>query len=149
MTLRLTIGDLAGGKIDAATQRLMDTTQIKHQHTIDEHPHIIVAGKVEHHVLIVDLAAFRHVELGVKIHAERIFIMLTTVSKWSEARSTSLVRTLPLAHRELARCPVICSILAIGVETVIPILVQCQQSASRLVAGDGFIIRLPAKEIIQ
>ena len=149
MTLLLVVLDLAGGEIDAAIQRLMDTTQIKHQHTIDEHPHIIVAGKVEHHVLIVDLAVFRHVELGVKIHAERIFIMLTTVSKWSEARSTRLVRTNPAGQRELVRCRVICSFLGIGVETVIPILVQCQQSASRLVVGDDFIIRLPAKEIAQ
>ena len=149
MILRLAIGNLAGGKIDAATQRLMDTTQIKHQHTIDEHPHIIVAGKVEHHVLIVDLAAFRHVELGAKIHAERIFIILTTVSKWSEARSTSLVRTSPVVNpRELVRHRVICSLLGIGVETVIPILVQCQQSTSRLVVGDG-AIKLPVKEIIQ
>ena len=149
MTLRPVIGDLAGGEIDAAIQRLMDTTQIKHQHIIDEHPHIIVAGKVEHHVLIVNLAVFRHVELGAKIHAERIFIILTIVSKWSEARSTSLVRTSPVDPRELVRHRVICSHLEIGVETVIPILVQCQQSAIRLVAGDGFIIRLPAKEIVQ
>ena len=149
MTLLLVVLDLAGGEIDAAIQRLMDTTQIKHQHTIDEHPHIIVAGKVEHHVLIVDLAAFRHVELGAKIHAERIFIMLSIASKWSEARSIRMARTLPVAQRELARCLVICSILGISVETIIPILVQCQQSASRLVVGDGFIIRLPAKEIVQ
>ena len=148
ITLRLVIGDLAGGEIDAAIQRLMDTTQIKHQHTIDEHPHIIVAGKVEHHVLIVDLAVFRHVELGAKIHAERIFIIISIVSKWSEARSIRLVRTRPVAQRELAQCRVICSILGIGVETVIPILVQCQQSASRRVVGDG-AIRLPAKEIVQ
>lgn len=141
--------DGVGGEIDAAIQRLMDTTQIKHQHIIDEHPHIIVAGKVEHHVLIVDLAAFRHVELGVKIHAERISIIISIVSKWSEARSTSLVRTTLVLPRELSQCLVICSILGIGVETVIPILVQCQQSASRLVFGDGFIIRLPAKEIVQ
>ena len=126
----------------------MDTTQIKHQHTIDEHPHIIVAGKVEHHVLIVDLAVFRHIEIGDKIHAEGISIIITTVSKWSEARSTRLVRTLPLAHRELVRCLVICSILGIGVETVIPIPLRFQQSASRLVLFDG-AIRLPAKEIGQ
>ena len=148
MTLLLVVLDLAGGEIDAAIQRLMDTTQIKHQHTIDEHPHIIVAGKVEHHVLIVDLAVFRHVELGAKIHAERIFIMLSIASKWSEARSIRLVCTLPFVQRELVRYRVICSILGIGVETVIPIPVQCQQSASRLVVGDG-AIRLPAKEIIQ
>ena len=149
ITLRLVIGDLAGGEIDLATQRLMDTTQIKHQHTIDEHPDIIVAGKVEHHVLIVDLAVFRHVEIGAKIHAERIFIILSIVSKWSEARSISLVRTIILRTQiELFRCLVICSILGIGVETVIPILVQCQQSASRRVVGDG-AIRLPAKEIVQ
>ena len=36
---------IVGGEIDAATQRLMDTTQIKHQHTIDEHPHIVVTGE--------------------------------------------------------------------------------------------------------
>ena len=145
----LIVFDIAGGEIDAATQRLMDTTQIKHQHIIDEHPHIIVAGKVEHHVLIVDLAVFRHVEIGTKIHTERIFIILSIASKWSEARSIRLVRTTPVAQRELVRCRVICSILGIGVETVIPILAQCQQSASRLVVGDGFIIRLPAKEIVQ
>ena len=127
----------------------MDTAQVKHQHTIDEHPHIVVTGEIKHHVLIVDLAAFRHVEIGVKIHAEGISIIITTVSKWSEARSTRLVRTLPLAHRELVRCLVICSLLGIGVETVIPILAQCQQSASRLVVGDDFIIMLPAKEIAQ
>jgi len=149
MTLCLVIGDIAGGKIDAAIQRLMDTTQIKHQHTIDEHPHIIVAGKVEHHVLIVDLAVFRHVEIGAKIHAERIFIILIIVSKWSEARGRGIVPTILVAQLELFRCRVICSIPGIGVETVIPILVQCQQSASRLIVGDGFIIRLPAKEIVQ
>lgn len=148
MTLCLVIGDIAGGKIDAATQRLMDTTQIKHQHTIDEHPHIIVAGKVEHHVLIVDLAVFRHVELGAKIHAERIFIISSTASKWSKARSLRTVRTTLVPQRELVRCRVICSILGIGAETVIPIPVRSQQSASRLVAGDG-AIRLPAKEIVQ
>ena len=151
ITLRLVVGDFAGGggEIDAATQRLMDTTQIKHQHTIDEHPHIIVAGKVEHHVLTVDLAAFRHVEIGAKIHAERIFILFSIVSKWSEARSISLVRTRILrAQIELVQFLVICSILGIGVETVIPILAQCQQSASRLVVFDD-AIRLLAKEIVQ
>ena len=149
ITLRLVIGDIAGVEIDLATQRLMDTTQIKHQHPIDEHPHIIVAGKVEHHVLIVDLAVFRHVEIGAKIHAEGIFIILSIVSKWSEARSISLVRTIILRTQiELFRCLVICSILGIGVETVIPILVQCQQSASRRVVSDGIIVR-PAKEIGQ
>ena len=142
------IVDRAVGEIDAATQRLMDTTQIKHQHIIDEHPHIIVAGKVEHHGLIVDHAAFRHVEIGAKIHAERISI-LTSIAKWSEARSSSLVRTRMLrAQIELAQCRVICSILGIGVEIVIPIIAQCQQSASRRVVSDGLIVR-PAKEIGQ
>ena len=151
ITLRLVIGDIAGVEIDLATQRLMDTTQIKHQHTIDEHPHIIVAGKVEHNVLIVDLAVFRHVEIGAKLHAERISILISIVSKWSEARSISLVRTISLLAQleQLVRCLFICSILGIGVETVIPILAQCQQSAIRLVVGDDAIIKLPAKEIIQ
>ena len=64
MTLNLVVLDLVGGEIDAATQRLMDTTQIKHQHIIDEHPHIVVTGEIKHHVLIVDFAIFRHIEIG-------------------------------------------------------------------------------------
>ena len=84
MTLNLVVLDLVGGEIDAATQRLMDTTQIKHQHTIDEHPHIVVTGEIKHHVLIVDFAIFRHIEIGPKVHAERIPIGVAVIAKRRE-----------------------------------------------------------------
>ena len=98
------VGDSAGGEIDAAMRRVMDTTQIKHQHAIDEHPHIIVAGEVEHHVPIVDLAVFRHVEIGAKIHTEGISIIASIVSKWSETKRTS---ALLISQRESIRCFVV------------------------------------------
>ena len=78
------IRDIPSSKINRSVYRLMDTAQVKHQHIIDEHPHIVVTGEIKHHVLIVDFAIFRHIEIGPKVHAERIPIGVAVIAKRRE-----------------------------------------------------------------
>ena len=84
ITLISIIRDIPSSKINRSVYRLMDTAQVKHQHIIDEHPHIVVTGEIKHHVLIVDFAIFRHIEIGPKVHAERIPIGAAVIAKRRE-----------------------------------------------------------------
>ena len=147
MTLNLVVLDLVGGEIDAATQRLMDTTQIKHQHIIDEHPHIVVTGEIKHHVLIVDFAIFRHIEIGPKVHAERIPIVVAVIAKRREQRVTIPALGL-IGQFESIAIVVIFRIFRRRIETVIPLTIRSQQTTVRRVISHS-IIRRTAEEIIQ
>ena len=44
-------GHRTGGKVDAHLHLIVDTAQVCHQHSIDEHPHIVVPGELEYHGL--------------------------------------------------------------------------------------------------
>ena len=38
--------DLSGGEVDLQAEHIMDTAQVRHQHIVDEHPHIVITGEV-------------------------------------------------------------------------------------------------------
>ncbi|WP_270308158.1 hypothetical protein [Bifidobacterium adolescentis] len=126
----------------------MDTTQIKHQHIIDEHPHIVVTGEIKHHVLIVDFAIFRHIEIGPKVHAERIPIVVAVIAKRREQRVTIPALGL-IGQFESIAIVVIFRIFRRRIETVIPLTIRSQQTTFRRVISHNGIIRRTAEEIIQ
>ena len=38
--------DISGGEVDLQAEHIMDTAQVRHQHIVDEHPHIVITGEV-------------------------------------------------------------------------------------------------------
>lgn len=52
----------------------MDTAQIKRKLSVDEYPHIIIAGKLKYHILAVDLAALRVHKRQHRFGAEQIVV---------------------------------------------------------------------------
>ena len=147
MTLSSIIRDFLSSKINRSVYRLMDTAQVKHQHIIDEHPHIVVTGEIKHHVLIVDFAIFRHIEIGPKVHAERIPIGVAVIAKRREQRVTIPALGL-LGQFESIAIAVIFRIFRRRIETVIPLTIRSQQTTFRRVISHS-LIRRTAEEIIQ
>ncbi len=140
VALRPGVGDGSGGEVDAAAERLVDAAEVEHQHAVEEHPYVIVAGEAEHHVLIVDFAVFGHVEVGAQIHAERISVVIRIVAEWREARRGAAGRARLGTQRKGFGGFVVGRVLRGCVETVVALIVERQQSAVRRVVGDRRIL---------
>ena len=49
-------GDGPGAEVDRQRRRVVDAAQVAHQHAVDEHPHVVVAGKLVRHRRAAGLA---------------------------------------------------------------------------------------------
>ena len=38
--------DRSSGEVDLQAEHIVDTAQVRHQHVVDEHPHIVITGEV-------------------------------------------------------------------------------------------------------
>ena len=47
--------NFTGGKVNVTAGRLVDTTQVQHDLAVNENPYVIVTGKVEMHILAVNI----------------------------------------------------------------------------------------------
>ena len=57
-------------KVNLAFGSIVDAADVEHEHAVDVDPHVIIAPEVKDHVLAVDLATLRHVEVGDHLHAK-------------------------------------------------------------------------------
>ena len=60
----------AGGEVDGAAVGGVGAADIQHQHVVDVHENVVVAQKLEHHILAADLSAGGHIEVKFHGHAE-------------------------------------------------------------------------------
>ena len=146
----------AGGEVDGAAVGGVGAADVQHQHVVDVHENVVVAQKLEHHILAADLSAGGHIEVEFHGHAEpQIHRAVRQPVGGQGVALGQLLRTLRRVEGEEVAVKRLCIVLlrrfavgghilgVVGTQQIVP---QLESSVGSVVASgilQGVVVEIP------